>query len=235
MEDGRGAGAPRRLSRTQRVIARRMAEAKATVPEFTVALDVEMDAAAALRAELKAAAPGGPVPSYNDMIVRACALALRQHPRANASFDGEAQTFRLWERVNVGIAVEAPDALVVPVIRDADAKSLDAVARESRALAQAVRERTIEPAALADGTFTVSNLGMLGVRHFDAVINVPQAAILAVGAVRPVALPRQGTIVPVQQLTLTLTCDHRILYGADAARFLGSVRDALQAPAGLLG
>jgi pyruvate dehydrogenase E2 component (dihydrolipoamide acetyltransferase) len=236
VEDGRGEGAPQRLSRTQKLVARRMVEAKRDVPEFTVALDVEMDAAAALRGELKAEAAGaGVVPSYNDMIVRACALALRAHPAVNGSFDADAGTFRLWEHVNVGVAVEAEDRLVVPTVRDADAKSLAEIAQETRTLAQAVRDKTIMPAALADGTFTVSNLGMFGVRHFEAVINPPQAAILAVGAVRAVAVPRDGAIVAVQQMTLTLTCDHRIVYGADAARFLADVRDRLQDPPGLLG
>jgi pyruvate dehydrogenase E2 component (dihydrolipoamide acetyltransferase) len=228
-----------RLSRTQKLVARRMTEAKRDVPEFTAAIDVEMDAAAALRAELKAAAAadggGGPVPSYNDMIVRACALALRAHPAVNGSFDGEAGAFRLWEQVNVGIAVEAEDRLLVPTVRDADVKSLAEIAQETRALAEAVRDRSILPEAMADGTFTVSNLGMFGVRHFEAVLNPPQAAILAVGAVRAVAVPRDGAIVAAQQMTLTLTSDHRIIYGADAARFLADVRDRLQDPQGLLG
>jgi pyruvate dehydrogenase E2 component (dihydrolipoamide acetyltransferase) len=226
--------ATERLSRTQRLVARRMAEAKRDVPEFTAAMDVAMDAAAALRGELKAAGDGV-VPSYNDMIVRACALALRDHPKVNGAFDAEAETFRLSEDVNVGIAVEAEDRLVVPTVRDADAKSLAEIAQETRALAEAVRDRSILPDALAGGTFTVSNLGMFGVRHFEAVINPPQAAILAVGAVRAVAVPRDGAIVPAQAMTLTLTCDHRIVYGADAARFLAGVRDRLQDPSGLLG
>jgi pyruvate dehydrogenase E2 component (dihydrolipoamide acetyltransferase) len=234
VEDGRGAGEAQRLTRTQKLVARRMVEAKRDVPEFTVAMDVEMDAAAALRGELKSEA-AGVVPSYNDMIVRACALALRAHPVVNGSFDAEAGAFRLWEHVNVGIAVEAEDRLVVPTVRDADAKSLAEIAQETRALAEVVRDKTIMPAALADGTFTVSNLGMFGVRHFEAVINPPQAAILAVGAVRAVAVPRDGAIVAVQQMTLTLTCDHRIIYGADAARFLADVRGRLQDPSGLLG
>jgi pyruvate dehydrogenase E2 component (dihydrolipoamide acetyltransferase) len=225
-----------KLTRTQKLVARRMVEAKRDVPEFTVAVDVEMDAAAALRGELKAAAGGaGVVPSYNDMIVRACALALRAHPAVNGSFDAEASTFRLWEHVNVGIAVEAGDRLLVPTVCDADAKSLAEIAQETRALAESVRDKSILPEAMADGTFTVSNLGMFGVRHFEAVLNPPQAAILAVGAVRAAAVPRDGAIVAVQQMTLTLTCDHRIIYGADAARFLVDVRDRLQDPQGLLG
>jgi pyruvate dehydrogenase E2 component (dihydrolipoamide acetyltransferase) len=227
-----------RANRTQRLIARRMGEAKRSAPEFTVAIDVEMDAAVALRAELKeraaASAAGEPAPSLNDMVVRAAALALRDHPRLNASWDEEAGGFRLWEQVNVGIAVAAGDLLVVPVVRDADRKSLAATSGEARALAQSVRERAIAPEQLADGTFTVSNLGMFGVRHFEAVLNPPQAAILAVGGLRPVALPRpDGTIAAVQQLTLTLTSDHRIVYGADAASFLARVRALLEEPTAL--
>jgi pyruvate dehydrogenase E2 component (dihydrolipoamide acetyltransferase) len=231
-------GAFVRASRTQRLIARRMAEAKREVPEFTVAIDVEMDAAVALRAEWKARAAGGdgemPAPSINDMVVRAVALALRDHPKLNGSFDAEAGGVRLWEQVNVGIAVAAADLLVVPVIRDADRKPLAEISGEARALAQAVRERAIAPAQLDGGTFTVSNLGMFGVRHFEAVINPPQAAILAVGGLRPVAFPRpDGTIAAATQLTLTLTSDHRIVYGADAAAFLARVRELLEEPAQL--
>jgi pyruvate dehydrogenase E2 component (dihydrolipoamide acetyltransferase) len=230
------AATAQKLTRTQKLVARRMAEAKREVPEFTAAIDVEMDAAAALRGELKAAASDGvPVPSYNDMIVRACALALRAHPAVNGSFDAEGGTFQLWEHVNVGIAVEAGDRLLVPTVRDADTRSLTEIAQETRALAESVRDKSILPEALADGTFTVSNLGMFGVRHFEAVLNPPQAAILAVGAVRAVAVPRDGAIVAAQQMTLTLTSDHRIIYGADAARFLADVRDRLQDPQGLLG
>jgi pyruvate dehydrogenase E2 component (dihydrolipoamide acetyltransferase) len=223
-----------KASRTQRLIARRMVEAKTGVPEFTVAMDVEMDDAVALRATLREASrAGGAVPSLNDMVIRAAALALREHPRLNASFDEEAGGFREWDQVNVGVAVSAGDALVVPTIRDADVRTLAEIAAESRALAQAVRERTIAPAQLADGTFTVSNLGMLGVRHFEAVVNPPQAAILAVGALRPTVVPHadgDGGVAVRSLMTLTLTSDHRIVYGADAARFLGTVRALLQEP-----
>jgi pyruvate dehydrogenase E2 component (dihydrolipoamide acetyltransferase) len=230
------AATAQKLTRTQKLVARRMVAAKRDVPEFTVAIDVEMDAAAALRGELKATAgDGAVVPSYNDMIVRACALALRAHPAVNGSFDEEAGVFQLWEQVNVGIAVEAGDRLLVPTVHDADAKALTEIAQATRALAAAVRAKTITPEALEGGTFTVSNLGMFGVRHFEAVINPPQAAILAVGAVRPAAVPRDGAIVAVQQMTLTLTSDHRIVYGADAARFLADVRDRLQDAPSLLG
>jgi pyruvate dehydrogenase E2 component (dihydrolipoamide acetyltransferase) len=165
------------------------------------------------------------------MVVKACALALREHPRANGSYrDGALQ---LHSRVNVGVAVAAQHALVVPTVFDADGKALGEIAREARALAARVREATITPPELGGGTFTVSNLGMYGVTSFTPIINPPQAAILSVGAVQPRAVVRDGELVARQTMTLTLVCDHRILYGADAAEFLARIRELLQAPASL--
>jgi pyruvate dehydrogenase E2 component (dihydrolipoamide acetyltransferase) len=217
------------LTRIQQVIARRMAESKATVPEFTLRGEIDMEGCVKLRSELKAL--GGEVPSYNDMVVKACALALREFPRANGSYkDGK---FELHSRVNVGVAVAATDALVVPTIFDADAKSLREIARQSRALAEKVRAGTVAPPELSGGTFTVSNLGMFGVTDFTAVINPPQAAILAVGALAPRAVVRDGELVARHTMGVTLACDHRILYGADAARFLARIRELLEAPLAL--
>src|SRR5436190_1220306 len=162
------------LTRTQQVIARRMAEAKATVPEFTLEAEIDMDAAVRAREELRAmAAEEAVVPSYNDMIVKASALALREFPRANGAYrDGH---FELFSRVNVGVAVAGEGSLVVPVVFDADAKPLGAIARETRALAARVRDSSITPPELSGGTFTVSNLGMYGISNFTAVINRPRA------------------------------------------------------------
>jgi pyruvate dehydrogenase E2 component (dihydrolipoamide acetyltransferase) len=241
------------LTRTQQTIARRMAESKATVPHFALRMDVDMEECAKLRAQLKRLAPspaagaaGQPAsatdttdaaPTYNDMVVKAAALALREHPRANAGYrDGRLQ---LHSRVNVGVAVavegEGPagGALVVPTVFDADLKALGEIAREARALAARVRERTITPRELGGGTFTVSNLGMYGIASFTAIVNPPQAAILSVGAVAPRAVVREGEIVARQAMTVTLACDHRILYGADAAQFLARIQELLQAPAAL--
>jgi len=229
---GKGEVATEELSRTQALIARRMAEAKATVPEFTLTADVDMEQAAALREQLKAVAADGPVPSFNDMIVKACARALREHPRANGAYrDGH---FELYGRVNVGVAVAGQDALVVPTVFDADRRSLAEIARETRALAERVRDRSITPPELSGGTFTVSNLGMFGITDFTAVINPPQAAILAVGAIRETPVVREGEIVPGRRMCVTLACDHRILYGADAAQFLGHIRELLERPLALL-
>jgi len=235
----KGETSTQELLRTQRTIARRMAESKATIPDFTLSVDVDMEECVALRTQLKALArdeiptqpPTHPAPTYNDMVVKAAALALREYPRANASYrDG---AFELHARVNVGVAVATDDALVVPTVFDADTKSVGEIARETRALAERVREGTVTPPELGGGTFTVSNLGMFGVKSFTAIINPPQAAILSVGALEACAVVRDGEILARHTMTVTLACDHRILYGADAARFLARIRELLEAPASL--
>jgi pyruvate dehydrogenase E2 component (dihydrolipoamide acetyltransferase) len=215
------------LSRTQQVVARRMAESRATIPDFTISTEVDMEGCVALRAQLKALEPEV-VPSFNDMVVKACAMALREHPRANGSYrDGG---FELYSRVNVGIAVAAQDSLVVPTVFDADRKSLGEIAREARRLAGRVRDGQITPPELSGGTFTVSNLGMYGISEFNAVINPPQAAILAVGAMAPKPVVLDGEIVARHRMTISLSCDHRILYGAQAAEFLARIRTLLEHP-----
>jgi pyruvate dehydrogenase E2 component (dihydrolipoamide acetyltransferase) len=220
------------LSRTQQVIARRMAESRATVPDFTLQTDVDMEQAVVERAAIKAAAAEGDVvPSLNDLVVKACALALKEFPRANGGYkDGH---FELYQRVNVGVAVAAHDALVVPTVFDADRKTLREIADETRALAARVRDGSITPPELSGGTFTVSNLGMYGVREFVAIINPPQAGLLSVGAVEQRPVVRDGEIVARHMMSVTLACDHRILYGADAAQFLAAVRARLEAPLSL--
>jgi pyruvate dehydrogenase E2 component (dihydrolipoamide acetyltransferase) len=218
------------LTRTQQTIARRMAEAKATIPEFTLQMEIDMEACVALRGELKKLGQAD-APTYNDMVVKACALALRENPRANGGYrDGRVQ---MHSRVNVGVAVAAEETLVVPTVFDADQKSLGEIARETRALAGRVRDGSITPPELGGGTFTVSNLGMFGVSTFTAIINPPQAAILSVGALGPRAVVRDGEVQARNTMTVTLACDHRILYGADAATFLARVRELLEAPASL--
>jgi pyruvate dehydrogenase E2 component (dihydrolipoamide acetyltransferase) len=222
-------GATRRVEPTnaQRLVARRMSEAKATIPHFQVQTDVAMDAALTLRGELKVLLEAE-APSLNDLIVKACALALRGHERANGSYvDGG---YELHERVNVGVAVAGEGMLVVPVVHDADAKPLAQIARETRLLAERVRLGAIAPPELAGGTFTVSNLGMYGMTQIVPVVNPPQAAILGVGALRAVLAREAGEIVERRLLTLTLSCDHRILHGADAALFLAEVKELLEGP-----
>jgi pyruvate dehydrogenase E2 component (dihydrolipoamide acetyltransferase) len=221
------------LSKLQQTVARRMAESKATAPHFYLQAEIDMTAAVSGRARLKQiAGEDDPVPTFNDMVIKACGLALREHPRANGAYrDGRIEHY---SRVNVGVAVAAQDALVVPTVFDADRKGLRQIAAETKALAARVREGTITPPELSGATFTVSNLGMYGISNFHAVINPPQAAILAVGELKakPV-VAESGEIEPRQLMGVTLACDHRILYGADGAIFLRRVRELLEDPIGL--
>jgi pyruvate dehydrogenase E2 component (dihydrolipoamide acetyltransferase) len=232
VETAKGQVAYEELSKTQQVIARRMAESKATAPHFYLRASVDMSEAVAGRGQVKARAlPGDVVPSFNDMVVKACALALREHPRANGAYrDGR---FELYSRVNVGVAVAANDALVVPTLFDADRKGLRQIATESRELARKVRDGEITPPELSGATFTVSNLGMYGIEGFSAVINPPQAAILAVGAIEERPVVRDGGISTAHLMQVDLACDHRILYGAPAAEFLARIRALLEEPLSL--
>jgi pyruvate dehydrogenase E2 component (dihydrolipoamide acetyltransferase) len=218
-------------SRTQQLIARRMASAKATIPEFQVTVEVDAEAALELREQLRNHA--SPLPSVNDLVIKACALALRAHPNVNGAYvDGH---FERYSRVNVGVAVAGEGTLVVPTVFDADVKSLVEIAAQTRLLASQVRDGSVAPADLSGGTFTVSNLGMLGVARFTAVINPPQAAILAVGAATPKAVVGEGGAIAVRRIMeMTISADHRIVYGAEAAEFLGTVRKRLEKPSLLM-
>jgi pyruvate dehydrogenase E2 component (dihydrolipoamide acetyltransferase) len=226
---GKGDVTRQELTRIQQTIARRMAESRATVPDFTLEMDVEMDSALDALERLRASDEARESrPTLNDLIVKACALALREFPIVNGSYrDGG---FELYSRVNVGVAVATERALLVPTVIDADQKTVIEIARETRRLAREVRDETISPADLSNGTFTVSNLGMYGVRAFRAVINPPQTSILAVGATRPLPTVLDNSLTTRQVITLTLSCDHRILYGAEAAQFLARIADLLGNP-----
>jgi pyruvate dehydrogenase E2 component (dihydrolipoamide acetyltransferase) len=228
----KGAVATDPLSRVQHTVARRMAESRATVPDFAIDMHVDADALVALRAQLERDLPDEAPPSFNDFVVKACARALRLHPRVNGAYRDA--TVERYGRVNVGVAVAAGDALVVPVVADADVKAIGAVARETRRLAERARAGELTPPELAGGTFTVSNLGMFGVTRFEAVVNAPQAAILAVGALERRPVVRGDELRAGHAMTLTLCSDHRVLYGADAAAFLADIRAGLEQPLRLL-
>jgi pyruvate dehydrogenase E2 component (dihydrolipoamide acetyltransferase) len=193
-------------------------------------VDVDMTLAVELRERLSDAAEHPP--SINDMVVKAAANALREHPRVNGAYrDGK---FERYSRVNIGIVIYANDAVVVPTIFDADQKSLGQIARDAYELAEKVRAGAITPPEVAGGTFTISNLGMYGIDEFTAAINPPQAAILTVGALkkRP-AVADNGRVAAREQVRLTLVSDNRILYGADAAAFLADLRQLLEQPLAL--
>jgi pyruvate dehydrogenase E2 component (dihydrolipoamide acetyltransferase) len=224
----KGAVRVEELTRVRAVVARRMAESKATAPEFILGVDVDMEEAVVLRTTLKAIAGEGKPPSLNDFVVKASALALRAFPRANGAYvDGR---FELYENVNVGIAVAADDALLVPTIFEADKKSLGEIGRDSRRLAGRVRDSSVTPPELAGGTFTVSNLGMFGISEFISILNPPQAAILSAGEMKRTPVEWDGGIALRHVMKLRLTCDHRILYGADAAGFLRRIKELLEQP-----
>jgi len=231
-ETAKGRAETVELTKLQQTIARRMAESKATAPHFYLEAEVDMSRALEGRARLKAAAgEGEAIPSFNDMVIKACALALREHPRANGAYrDGKVEEY---SRINVGVAVAAQDALIVPTVFDADLKGLRQIATETRALAQRVRDGSITPPELSGGTFTVSNLGMYGITNFAAVINPPQAAILAVGSITERPVVREGEITTAHLMPVNLACDHRILYGSDGAEFLARVRELLEEPLAL--
>lgn len=220
------------LTTTQRTIAQRMAASRAEIPEFTLEAEIDMEAAADLREELRAFGRD-PLPSFNDLVLKATAVALSRHPELNSSWE-DGRVLR-HERVNVGMAVATEDALYVPTLRDADRRSVFELASEARELVTRINDGTIGPSELSDGTFTVSNLGMLGVRRFQAVINPPQVGILAVGEVaRRPTVGEDGEIVARHEMDVVLSCDHRVVYGAQAAQFLQTLKALLEHPVGLV-
>lgn len=213
------------LSNMRRTIAKRLAESKFSAPHFYVTVEVDMDRAVALREQLREAEVKL---SYNELVVRACALALRAFPMVNASWGGE--KIVTHAEVNIGVAVALPDGLMTPVVRQADRKGVGAIAAEIRELAQKARDRKIRPEEYTGSTFTVSNLGMYDVVEFTAIINPPDSAILAVGAVRREPVVDGEAIRPGHRMRVTLSSDHRVIDGALAAQFLGEVRRLLEHP-----
>lgn len=230
------------LTRGQRRVAERLGEAKRTIPDFWASVVVDVTAALALRDDLRALAPGSAdadepdppaTPTLNDLVLKATALALRAHPRLNAFYDDD--HIVLVDPIDLGMAVATDDGLLVPVLRAADRLPLAELAAQTRALARSARQRRIDLAHLERGTFTVSNLGGFGIRRFAPIINGRQAAILGIGAATPTCVPRDGRIEVRSLLEATLTCDHRIVYGTDAAAFLQTFTRLLERPVSLLG
>jgi pyruvate dehydrogenase E2 component (dihydrolipoamide acetyltransferase) len=218
----------------QKTIARRLTESKQTVPHFYVGNEIDMTEALTLRKKLNDTfAEEGTKISVNDLIVKACALALEKFPEVNGSYkDGQ---FILHKHINVGIAVDVTAGLIVPVIRDAHLKGLRAIAREAKDLVAKAQASKLTAAELDGGTFSISNLGMMDVTDFVAVINPPQSAILAVAATRRMFVPIDDQPVIRDMMHVTMSADHRILYGATVARFLKEVKRLLQNPFLLLG
>jgi pyruvate dehydrogenase E2 component (dihydrolipoamide acetyltransferase) len=217
------------LTRMQRIVARRMAESKSTVPHFYLTSEIDMGRANELRKELnRALEADGVKVSVNDLIVRACGLALRDNRQFHRSFDGEHMVYH--GHADIGIAVALDDGLIVPVVRAVESKSLRQVATEARELAGRARAGTLKQPEIEGATFTVSNLGMFGVTHFNAIINPPEPGILAVGATVERAVPSDGEITVRPLMNVTLSVDHRAASGADGARFLQSLQRYLEEP-----
>jgi len=218
------------LTPMRKTIARRLSESKQTVPHFYVSSDVVIDRLLDIRQELNRA--GDIKISVNDFVIAACARSLRLHPEVNAAWAGD--TIRLFQSVDIAIAVAVDNGLFTPVIRGADTKGLESLSQEMKALASKARQGKLRPEEFQGGTFSISNLGMFGVDTFTAIINPPQAAILAVGAGVPKAIVQDGEIVVATVMSLTLSLDHRVIDGALGARFLKTVKDILEHPARLL-
>lgn len=222
------------LSGKQKTIVRRLTEAKQTIPHIYIGNEIDMTEALALRQHFNAAAgEGGVKVSVNDLIIKACALALEKFPAVNSSYKDD--QFLRHKHINIGMAVDVPTGLVVPVIRDANIKGVRSIAREARALAEKARNNKLTVNDMSGGTFSVSNLGMMDVTEFKAIINPPEAAILAIGATRKVFVPVDGQPVVRDMMNTTISADHRVLGGADCARFLQEVKRLLQNPYSLLG
>jgi len=223
------------LSNMRKTIARRLQQSMQTAPHFYVTVAIETNKLGEVRGAINEYAAGLPNPvkvSYNDLIVKAVALALETMPEVNVSFDGEQLLFK--SHINVGIAVALETGLIVPVVREADKRGVLDIARESRRLSDAARAGKLTPEEFSGGTFTVSNLGMYDVEEFTAVINPPESAILAVGTIVPTPVVREGQVVVRDIMKVTLSVDHRALDGAIAARFLQELKRLLENPMGIL-
>ena len=227
----------RPLSQMRKAIARRLTESKQTVPHFYLSIDVDADALHALRERINAdlaASEGAEASkvSYNDLLVKACAIALVRVPECNAQFTPDA--ILVHRRVDISVAVAVPEGLMTPVVRDADRKGVLDIAAEVRDLAARAKAKKLRPEEMANGTFSISNLGMFGIDDFAAVINPPEGAILAVGQVRREPVVRGEDVVPGRRLGMTLSCDHRVVDGAVGATFLKALRQLLEHPTQIL-
>lgn len=214
-------------SEMRRTIARRLVTSIGPIPHFFLTIEIEMDQAAELRRSLNALDAELKI-SLNDFVIKAAASALIQHPQVNASFQEKA--IRFYERADIGVAVAIEDGLITPIVRSADRKSLGQISREVRELAERARARKLRPEEYMGATFSISNLGMFGIEEFTAVINPPEAAILAVGAMQPKVVVRDNEMVVRQMMRVTMSCDHRIIDGATGAKFLQTLKKILENP-----
>jgi pyruvate dehydrogenase E2 component (dihydrolipoamide acetyltransferase) len=214
------------VSQMRKTIARRLAESKFTAPHFYLTMEIDMGRAVEARAAMNSAT--GSKVSFNDMVIKATSLALKQHPKVNSSWRGD--TIRYNHHVHMGVAVAVDEGLLVPVVRFADTKSLAQINQEVKVFVDKAKNKKLQPSDWEGNTFTISNLGMFGIEEFTAIVNPPDACILAVGAIREVPVVKNGMVVPGHTMKLTLSCDHRVVDGASGSAFLQTLKAMLEEP-----
>ncbi len=219
------------LTQIRKIVGKRLQESKTFVPHFYVTQEMDAEPMVRLREELKA---GGLKATFNDFIVRACALALKQHPEVNSGFNTVNQSLIRFETIDISIAVSLPEGLITPIVRHADHKNLGMISSEVKDLAKRARAGKLKPEEFQGGSFCISNLGMFGVRDFIAVINPPQAAILAIGGIQDKPVVKESQVVAGKTISMTLSADHRVMDGADSARFLATLKILIENPSLLL-
>jgi len=218
------------VSQMRKVIAKRLAESKFSAPHFYLTMAINMDKAVESRAKMNDVSPIKI--SFNDMVLKACALALKQHPKVNSSWLGD--KIRFNHHVSIGVAVAVEEGLLVPVVRFADTKSLSQIADEVKTLAKKAKDKKLQPNEWEGNTFTISNLGMFGIEEFTAIINPPDACILAIGGISQVPVVKNGAVVPGNIMKVTLSCDHRVVDGATGSAFLLTLKSLLEEPLRML-
>jgi pyruvate dehydrogenase E2 component (dihydrolipoamide acetyltransferase) len=218
------------VSQMRKTIARRLAESKFTAPHFYLTMEIDMDAAMAARKSIND--QGDVKISFNDMVVKAAAMALRKHPKVNSSWRGD--TIRYNEHVHIGVAVAVEEGLLVPVVRFANEKGFAQIGAEVKSFAEKAKSKKLQPSDWEGNTFTISNLGMFGIDEFTAIINPPDACILAVGGIKSVPVVKNGAVVPGNIMKVTLSCDHRVVDGASGAAFLQTMKAYLENPVTML-
>lgn len=218
------------VSQMRKTIARRLAESKFTAPHFYLTLDIDMDNAIAARKALNATE--GVKVSFNDMVIKAVAISLRQHPAVNSAWLGD--TIRRNQHIHIGVAVAVEEGLLVPVVRFADTKGFAQIGDEVRTYAKKAKDKKLQPSDWEGNTFTISNLGMFGIEEFTAIINPPDSCIMAVGGIKEVPVVKNGQVVPGNVMKVTLSCDHRVVDGASGAAFLQTFKGYLENPVTML-
>src|SRR5690606_26690007 len=214
------------VSQMRKTIARRLGESKFSAPHFYLTVSIDMDNAIAARSKMNEISPVKI--SFNDIVLKACAIALKKHPAVNSSWRGD--TIRVNHHVNIGVAVAVDEGLLVPVVRNADLKTFSQIAEEVKTFAKKAKDKKLQPSDWEGSTFTISNLGMFGIDEFTAIINPPDAAILAVGAIQQVPVVKNGQVVPGNVMKVTMSCDHRVIDGATGAAFLQTLKEYLEEP-----